>query len=85
MMKILLCCLCMQGGFSLLRLAGFVVTESSRGMAVLQFAVYGIVGIAIYVWTTSRMKLPQSIFHMPLRTMIRRLLSQLSRHHHAAR
>ena len=62
-LKMLVCCLCMNGGFALLKLIGFSITESSRGIALLQMGVYGIVGASIYVYTTLLMKLPQSIFH----------------------
>ena len=74
--KMILCCLCMNGGFAILKLAGFTVTESSRGIALLQMAVYGIVGAVIYFYTSSLMKLPQSIFHF---TSSRDLLKRIFR------
>ena len=64
MAKMFLCCLCMNGGFVVLRLLGFTFSETSRGLALVQMAVYGLVGAVIYAYTTYKMKLPQSIFHI---------------------
>lgn len=78
--KMLLCCLCMNGGFAILKLIGFTITESSRIIALLQMAVYGIVGASIYVYTSSLMKLPQTIFHITsVKDLFRRFTGRLRR------
>ncbi len=68
--KMILCCFCMNGGFAILKLIGFTVSETSRGLALVQLAVYGIVGMVIYFGTSSLMKLPQSIFHVSPRQFL---------------
>ncbi|MBO7703517.1 MAG: polysaccharide biosynthesis C-terminal domain-containing protein [Solobacterium sp.] len=78
--KMLLCCLCMNGGFAILKLIGFTITESSRIIALLQMAVYGIVGASIYIYTSSLMKLPQTIFHITsVKDLFRRFTGRLRR------
>ena len=76
MFKMLLCCLCMNGAFVLLRWAGFNVVENNRLLALIQLGVYGVIGAGVYFYTTTLMKLPQAIFHISsMRELIRRLLS----------
>ncbi len=76
MLKMLLCCICMNGIFAVLRLIGFNFSETNRGMALLQLAVYGLAGMIVYFYTTSLMKIPQAIFHVSfgegIKKMIRR-------------
>ena len=72
--KIFLCCLCMNGGFAILKLVGFAVSEESRGMALWQLAVYAVVGMVIYFFTSSLMKLPQSIFRVSVKDLLRGIL-----------
>ncbi len=75
MAKMFLCCLCMNGGFVVLRMIGFTFSETSRGIALLQMAVYGVIGVLIYAYTTYKMKLPQTIFHInSFRDLFRRIL-----------
>ncbi len=74
-LKMLLCCLCMNGAFVLLRWAGFSVVENNRLLALLQMAVYGVIGAGVYFYVSVLMKLPQSIFHISsMREFLRRLL-----------
>ena len=63
-LKMLLCCLCMNGGFVILKWLGFTFSESSRGIALLQMGVYAVIGAGIYAYTSYLMKLPQMIFHI---------------------
>ncbi len=74
--KMLLCCIAMNGVFALLNLAGFTFSESSRAVALLQLAGVGILGAFSYAITSSILKLPQAIFHMPLGNLVKRLLKK---------
>ena len=80
-LKMLLCCLCMNGVFVLLRLVGFSIVENNRLIALVQMAVYGILGAGVYFYVSILMKLPQAIFHISsMREFLRRLLKgQLNR------
>ena len=80
-MKMLLCCLCMNGVFVLLRLVGFNIVENNRLIALLQMAVYGVLGAGVYFYVSILMKLPQAIFHISsMREFVRRLIKgQLNR------
>lgn len=62
--KMTLSCLCMQGVFSLLHLAGLQFIESSRLSALGVLAVYGVLGLGAYVYISSLLKLPQAILHL---------------------
>lgn len=74
LVKMIIACLAMNGAFVLMKMAGFAVTESSRGLAVGQLAVYGIVGAAVYFFVTSSMKVPEGIFHRSLKDAVRTFL-----------
>ena len=74
-LKMLLCCLCMNGVFVLLRLAGFSIVENNRLIALVQMAVYGVLGAGVYFYVSILMKLPQAIFHISsMREFLRRLV-----------
>ncbi|MBQ1440011.1 MAG: polysaccharide biosynthesis C-terminal domain-containing protein [Solobacterium sp.] len=74
-LKMLLCCLCMNGVFVLLRLVGFNIVENNRLLALLQMAVYGVLGAGVYFYVSILMKLPQAIFHIgSMREFLRRLV-----------
>lgn len=73
--KMLLACLCMNGAFVVMRMAGFSIVENHRLLAVGQMAVYALVGIVVYLYVTSLMKVPQSIFHISsMKELIQRLV-----------
>jgi O-antigen/teichoic acid export membrane protein len=77
--KMGVCCLCMQGAFSLLRLAGLGFSESSRLAALGELVIYGAAGMGVYLWTTSLMQLPQAIFHSNVRGLFKRILQAAKR------
>ena len=62
--KMTLACFCMQGMFSLLNLIGLHFSESSRLLALGVLSIYGILGLAVYVYISSLLKLPQAILHV---------------------
>jgi hypothetical protein len=67
----------MNGGFVILKWLGFTISESSRGIALLQMAVYAIIGAGIYAYTSYLMKLPQMIFHIgSFKELFRRFLKR---------
>lgn len=72
--KMIIACLCMNGGYAALKLAGLAIPETSRVMALLWLLVYGIAGMAIYFFAAERMKLTKAVFHAGLKTLIRRYL-----------
>lgn len=72
LLKIVLACLAMNGVFVLLKLAGFTVVETSRLMALVQLAVYGILGVLVYLYVANMLKLPQAIFRKSLKEIINR-------------
>lgn len=55
---------CMNGSFVLLRWLGLDVLHSGRIVALLQLAVYGVVGLGVYFIVTSSLQLPQVIFNI---------------------
>ncbi|MCR5229331.1 MAG: polysaccharide biosynthesis C-terminal domain-containing protein [Solobacterium sp.] len=76
MLKMILCCICMNGIFAIFRLLGFGFSETSRTTALLQLAAYGLAGMIVYFYTTSLMKIPQAIFHMSFSEGIRKILGK---------
>ena len=77
--RILTACLAMNGGFAILRILGFTITESSRIKALLQFGVYGIVGMVIYLAAANMLKIPQGIFRKSLKEIAEPYLNRLTR------
>ncbi len=69
--KMLLACFCMNAVFAAFKLAGLTITESSRLLALVQLAGYGICGAFVYVWLTGMMKVPQGIFHKSMKELLR--------------
>ena len=72
--KMIIACLCMNGGYAALKFAGLAIPETSRILALLWLMVYGIVGMSIYFFAAERMKLTKAVFHASLKTLIRRYL-----------
>ena len=56
--------LAMYGSFYLLRLLGLNVIDQPRLLATLELAIYGVVGIVVYLLVTSYLKLPETIFQI---------------------
>ncbi len=80
--RMLVCCVCMNGAFFLLRFFGFRVVETNRLIALLQLGVYALVGGGVYLYTSSLMKLPQVIFHTgSMKDLLRRLMKGQLRLH----
>ncbi len=65
-LRIITACLAMNGGFAILRIIGFTITEASRVRALLQLGVYGITGMIIYLYAANLLKIPQGIFRKSL-------------------
>ncbi|MBR2830479.1 MAG: polysaccharide biosynthesis C-terminal domain-containing protein, partial [Solobacterium sp.] len=76
LIKILLACFCMNAVFVLFRLVGFTISESSRLIALVQLGIQGICGMAVYLYMTNLMKVPQAIFHKSLGEIARRLMQR---------
>ena len=74
LVKILLACFCMNAVFVLFRLVGFTISESSRMIALVQLGIQGICGMAVYLYMTNLMKVPQAIFHKSLGEIARRMM-----------
>ena len=74
--KMLLACFAVSGAFALMRLAGFDISLSSRPMALLGLAVYAAVGGLLYLYLTMQMKIPQAIFHVSGKGVLRRIFRQ---------
>ena len=70
----LVSCIAMNGGFAILKLVGLTIDGKGQLMALLVLCVYGIVGMAIYYYTSSLMKLPQNIFGFTLTDIVKRKL-----------
>ena len=73
-LKMLVSCIAMNGGFAILKLVGLTIDGKGQLMALLVLCVYGIVGMAIYYYTSSLMKLPQNIFGFTLTDIVKRKL-----------
>ncbi len=56
--------LCMYLSFKLLWLFGIRVTDQPRLIALVELGVYGVVGVAAYVLSTSFLHVPEDIFHL---------------------
>ncbi|MEA5026264.1 MAG: oligosaccharide flippase family protein [Erysipelotrichaceae bacterium] len=54
----------MYGSFFVLRWIGLLVVDQPRLIATVELAVYGAVGILVYLLVTSFLHLPQTIFHL---------------------
>ncbi len=54
----------MYGSFILLRFIGLSVIDQPRIIATLELGIYGIVGLIVYLITTSYFHIPQTIFHL---------------------
>jgi O-antigen/teichoic acid export membrane protein len=54
----------MYGSFMLLRFIGLSVVDQPRIIATLELGIYGIVGLIVYLLTTSYFHIPQTIFHL---------------------
>ena len=72
--KMLLACLCMNGVYALFRLAGIDGMNPSRLIALIQLGIMGITGVSVYIFVSNMMKLPQAVFHMDLKGILRRVL-----------
>ena len=78
-LRILTACLAMNGGFAILRILGFTITEASRIKALIQLGVYGIVGMVIYLAAANMLKIPQGIFRKSLKEIADPYISRLRR------
>lgn len=67
--RVSLCILAMNGAFFALKLVGFDFACVSKSMTFIQLAVYGLLGMAVYLYTSSLLRLPQKIFNMSLKQM----------------
>ena len=74
MVKMLIGCMCMNGVYALFKFVGITALASSRLLSLVELGLMGICGIAVYLFTTSLMKLPQAVFHKKLSTIIKRFL-----------
>ena len=74
-LKMLFACFAMNVLFFGLKMIGFTITESSRLIALLQLGVYGILGIILYLYLTSLMKIPESIFRRSIIDVLRTLFT----------
>jgi hypothetical protein len=54
----------MYGSFMLLRFIGLSVIDQPRIIATLELGIYGVVGLIVYLLTTSYFHIPQTIFHL---------------------
>lgn len=64
----------MQLSFSLLELIGLNVVDQGRIIATLELAVYGLLGIAVYLFITSFASLPQTILHLDFNRIKKRFI-----------
>ncbi|MEG0076321.1 oligosaccharide flippase family protein [Anaerorhabdus sp.] len=70
--RICLCLFAMNGSFVLLRLTGLDAVGHGRLMGTLILAVYGIVGMGVYYFTSSCLGLPKAILGLNLTQLIKR-------------
>lgn len=64
----------MNGGFFLLRLAGLHPAAVSRPLGALELTAYAAAGFVLYYYITSLMNVPQGIFRMDLRQLLKQWL-----------
>lgn len=72
--RICLGLLAMNGSFVLLRLLGLNIVECGRVLGVFVLALYGIVGLGVYYFATSCLKLPQAIFGVSGKRLLKKIL-----------
>ena len=70
-------CICMNGAFALLKMTPLNFESVGRIGTIFVFAVYAIVGLIVYFYVTSVMRVPQCIFGMTRNEIISRLLSTI--------
>ncbi len=74
--RIVVACLAMNGSFVVLRVLGLSFSETSRLLAILMLALYTVVGMITYFVVANAMKLPEGIFDMRLKDMLKALLAR---------
>jgi hypothetical protein len=75
-LKMFLGCLCMNGVYALFKLVGLNALHPSRLIALAELGLMGMCGVAVYVFVTNLMRLPQAVFHMDLRGILNRILKR---------
>lgn len=73
-LRMIVGCLCMNGIFVLLKIFAIDLAAGSRLEALAGLAVTGIIGVCVYLFVTGVMRLPQSIFHMSLKNIVKKVL-----------
>ncbi len=72
--RMMLACLCMNGVFAIYRYFGITAVVSSRLLSLVELGIMGLSGIAVYLFVTNMMRLPQAVFHMDLQSIAKRVL-----------
>jgi O-antigen/teichoic acid export membrane protein len=62
----------MQISFFALRAIGLVVIDQGRIVALVELAVYGVIGVLAYLLTTSYFRLPQRILNLDIKRLIKK-------------
>jgi hypothetical protein len=65
----------MQMSFFALRAIGLNVIDQGRLIALIELGIYGVVGVLVYLFSTSYFKLPQNILNLDLKRLIKKVRS----------
>ncbi len=72
--KMIICLLAVNGAFFLLNYCGLSFNYESKAMTFVMLAIYGIVCVIVYVYTTALLRLPQKIFNFTsFKTLFRKV------------
>ena len=63
----------MQLSFFALNAVGLHVIDQGRFIALIELGIYGVVGVIVYLITTSYFRLPQKILNLDLKKLMMRL------------
>lgn len=74
LLRILIACAFMVVVYALCKGFGPSMTGHGRVIALAELAVVGIAGILVYLWVSIKLRLPESIFHMNAKDMLRSIL-----------
>lgn len=72
--KMIIALFAMNGGFAILRMLGLNIIDGGRIIGLLKLMVYGVVGMIIYLYTTSVLKLPKAIFGKSITSVFKKVV-----------
>lgn len=77
--RMVIACFAMNGVFALWNMFGPSWIAYGRIVSVVELGIVGLVGVGVYVLTSEMMKLPKSVFHMSLSTLVGKILHRGAR------